>query len=693
MVGGDARFLRLGDKICLSGMAWHPTGAKNPGDIDQAFRLRCRRILIQMTVPFPKSIKTVREKERFPIRRFFERIRLGAEKRFDAALKSENAPLASAMILGIRSGIGHETTEEFRQTGTAHLLAISGLHVALVSIFFFFFLRFFRLTRRLTAILLAIGILFYIMMTDLRPSAIRAAVLVWILCGALFFRRSAICVNSFAVSAVIILLLNPSDLFQTGVHLSFIATGVFLWLNPPFVHPVANQGPVPVGDETKPERKILRMMRILRWRFPILYGILLAGANQTRRIFQLLIVTFAINLVLLPILLRQLNIVAPISLLINPIIWLPMECFLIFGLILLTVGPAFPILGSVASTGADVSLDVFRFLLRTAHDVPGGSFQMTGPTLWWTVVFYLPLFFWTLFPVIRPKKRFLFLFALLWVGVGFGVSLWGHVRTRNADRMEIDVLSVGHGGATLIHFPDRRTVLYDCGSFSTPESVCRKVTKDLFSHGKTRINLLILSHADADHYNGVTRLIETVPVERVVVSSAMFDKKNEGVERLREELDKRGIPIVAARAEMTLGEIGFGCLRVFHPDESTAKGGSSNAASLVVGLEHLGRRVLFPGDLDAAGAPFLKGLPIHFDLILAPHHGGKSDNYEEVLNWTTPRVIVISGGLFQRYPKSEADLRRRGFIVLNTFDRGAVRIRIQKGTDASETLGVMTVAP
>ncbi len=695
MTGGDRRDLKLGDKIRLRGLAWHPTGARNPGDYNQAFQLRSRRTLIQITANRPEMIEILIPKARYPIRRWIEGIRLDAHRRFAEALQPENATLASAMVLGIRSGIDDEMREEFRETGTSHLLAISGLHVALVTMFFLFILRLFRLSRRPTAILLASMILLYLMMTDRRPATIRAAVLIWVLCGGLFFKRAPLNVNSLAASGIIVLLLNPSDLFQTGVHLSFLATGVFLWFRPGWNPAVLLPVKVRVRwKKTTPSRWVLW----LRLSHPIFYGFLIFLREQGKKLLRLLLISLTIFLVLLPIISRKLHLVAPVSILINPIIWIPLQFSLVFSFLLWGLGSIFPFLDHFLATGADLSFNLFRGMMGMASHLPGGAWNLTGPPLWWTVGFYLPLIFWTLFPSTRPSGRTFRRLLVLWIGIGVIVSLGAWGVALKTEALQVDILSVGHGGAMAIHYPDQRTVLYDCGTFSTPRSVARKVTNDLFAHGKTKVDLLILSHADADHYNGVVPLIESIPVGGVVVSPVMFSNDKQGATELKKALLDHQIPIYVKQGGETLEDLGFPSLRVFHPFPSpTDSATGANANSLTVGLEHLGRRVLFPGDLDAADPPFLHLSPIHFDLIVSPHHGGKSVGYEDLLRWTTPRVIVISGGLFQRYPETERQLRDRGYVVLNTFDHGAVRVRIQKPfwgkSHDPDGLGEMTILP
>ena len=680
-LSGDWRRLRIGDHFLASGILYHPSGPKNPDDYDTAFQLRAERTLLHLNVSYSESVQILATKTHRPIRRFFETLRRRTQATFERNLSDRSAALASAMILGIRSELDDDAKGLFRETGTAHLLAISGAHIALVTGFFFLIFRLLGFSGRTTAAGLAFCALFYLMMTDLRPSAIRAVSLVLVLCGGMFLRRRAVNLNSLCAAAIFLLLLNPMNLFQPGALLSFLATGVFLWL------PARSD-----TQRTSEQSPLLRRFAAIRLRRPGWARLLMVSVRAAGRFKTLAIVSLAIWIVVLPLVLRLSNVMAPVAIVINPLTWFPMACSLISGIFLALSAAILPPLEPLFGHLCDFCFTCFEYLLILARSAPYGHFQIGGPAAWWCAIFYGALIFWTLFPSLRPRKRFLLTAALVWTAVGIGVSVFEHRSDLRHERLRVDILSVGHGGAILIHFPDRRTVLYDCGSFSGGESVARRTGRVLFARGKTRIDLMIFSHADADHFNGFFELAETFPIGAVAISPTMFDKSGRLVESLRRELDERNIPIHRVSAGESLAPLGFSELSVLHPNRSNHSG-DSNASSLVISLEHLGRRILLSGDLDSKQADFLQTPARHYDLILAPHHGGKSDNYRDLLHWATPRAVVISGGKFLRSEESEKSLRREGFIVWNTFEHGAAKIEIDRAPKPNGSLGRLRLLP
>ena len=160
----------------------------------------------------------------------------------------------------------------------------------------------------------------------------------------------------------------------------------------------------------------------------------------------------------------------------------------------------------------------------------------------------------------------------------------------------------------------------------------------------------------------------------------MFVKPSKELSELQEKIARKGIPIEVVSAGDSLAPFGFPEMNVLHPplDEAERSDAESNANSLVVCLEHLGRRVMLPGDLDSENVKFLSWEPIKFDVVLAPHHGGASQNAEELLKWARPKTIVISGGAFTRNYESEEELRDLGYEVFHTQDDGCVRIDVSR---------------
>ncbi|MBR4834437.1 MAG: ComEC/Rec2 family competence protein, partial [Thermoguttaceae bacterium] len=232
-VDGDATFLQIGDAIRVSGKLSRPAKIGNPGEYDRRYSLRARRILTRLAVGGPSDVELLPESEprswAIQVARALESVRLRAARTLTDELSPKNAAVASGMTFGFRNGIDDETNETFRATGTIHLLSISGLHVSLVAAAFCVLLRWTGVSARWVSVATVGFVLVYLGLTDMRTPVLRATLLIAILCGGVILRRRVVSLNALATAAIALLFWNPCELFQLGAQLSFLATGVFLW--------------------------------------------------------------------------------------------------------------------------------------------------------------------------------------------------------------------------------------------------------------------------------------------------------------------------------------------------------------------------------------------------------------------------------------------------------------------------------
>ena len=687
---GDYTSYRIGDAVRVVGKISHIKSPDNPGQFDRAFRARASRILVQMNgAAFQKAERTA-SMPRYRIRRRIETVRLAARDLFARRLSPKNSAVASAVILGLRSELDEETVEMFRQTGTAHLISVSGLHVSLVALFLFLVIRTAAIPVWAKAVFPAAAILGYVLLAGAQPPAVRAAVLFWVLCLSALFRRKTSLLNSFAASALILLLANPSNLFLPGVHFSFLATGVFLWfLAPESGLPRSRRKPVFI-------LRLQARIRLIHLQYrnrPFAAVLFQAAERLGSVLLKIAAASLVIELVLMPAILTHIHMCTPLSFLINPIVWIPFEAALVSALLLLLFGWV-PLLGGFFAHFANGAFSFLETLLGLSRQVPFSWMKLPGPSVWWTAGFYLPLLFWTLFPSRRPRLRVILLFAGIWLAVGLAASGIGHLRIRSRGRIDVEILSVGHGGANLILFPEK-TALFDCGTMGEGSWAGNIVQGALFASGRKTIDLLLLSHADSDHYNGVAELLKSVRVKRVAVPPNFFQDESPLLAELRAELEKRSIPIVPVGKGDNLAPCGFAELTILHPEKDTHDD-NGNASSLVLALEAHGRRVLLTGDLDTEPLPaFLTAPSEPYDLVTLPHHGGYSRCTEPLIKGAAARWAVASEVPGRISEKTESVWKswNPNLLFLCTGDSGAVIARIEKKKGESEGKGPFTLKP
>ena len=717
-IGGDARFLHVGDVIRAPGRFSRPKAPDNPGDFDRRFYYRAQRTLTAFYVENSEQISLldVKPSLKYRLLRRFESVRLSAVNVLHRELSGRNASVAVGMTFGFRNDVDDETNESFRRTGTIHLLAISGLHVALVIGAFVFLLRRFGVPTFLISILTIALVIFYLELTEIRTPIVRASFLTIVYCVGVLIHRRGVMLNTLVAAAIGLLFWNPCELFQMGAQLSFLATGVFLWLDPQSIYDKSLS-----NDERWRAVKERRRQKLSRQQsqkqpktaqdlsiFDRFVGLHLKPLTlrfgkwfweKFRALFK---VGLIIWLVGAPLILRSTNLFTPIAIIANPLIWIPATFSLLSAFILAFVGVAaewsstcFGWLVPFLSLICNAFFDVFLRTLDSMASSRWGAVHVPTPSSWALWIFYAPLIWGTLFPHKRPSRAILASLVMLLASAVIITHLCNTIQNARSQRLQLSVFSVGHGLAILGILPDGRTFLYDCGSMTNPDRAAEIVAKNLWDAGKRQIDLAIISHADFDHYGGFEHLMKLVSIKRVCVSPSMFKKETKKLNELHDLLLKNGVRIDEVVGKSDLSRLGFSEFVVLHPtleEDGNPFSEETNANSIVLSLTFLGRRFLFPGDLDTDEASFLGTPPEKYDLVLAPHHGGKTVNFRDFYDWSNPEWVVISGGSFLRSPTSEKTLRDEGRYVVHTNDEGAVQVTVERdeGTRSSG-VGKMTI--
>jgi competence protein ComEC len=260
-----------------------------------------------------------------------------------------------------------------------------------------------------------------------------------------------------------------------------------------------------------------------------------------------------------------------------------------------------------------------------------------------------------------------------WIAVGFLVSLAGH----DADTLQCTFVSMGHGSATVVELPSGQTLLCDAGRMGSPHRAAQSIAGYLWSRGITHLDAVVLSHADIDHYNGMTELLEKISVGLVYVSPRMFDEEKSSLKILKAALDSHRTPCKELWTGQSLPG-GENCrIEVLHPPRHGLIG-NNNANSIVLSIDYRGRRILLPGDLESPGLnDLLSEDPLPCTVLLAPHHGSRQSNSPALAAWCKPHWVVLSGDGRWSTPETAATYRAVGGEILHTHRDGAITFTFQ----------------
>jgi competence protein ComEC len=606
-------------------------------------------------------------------------IRGWGQRQLQDKLSENYAPVASALLLGEGSALGVEGWEKYARTGVIHVLVISGQQLMILAAFIWGVLRAVGIRRRRIAWFVGLFLLGYAIMTGGRPPAMRAAVIMGACCLAVYFRRPILSANSLALAWIVVALLNPTDIFSIGCQLSFLAVAILHWGTSRWFQ--GNPDPLQrLIEESRPP-----WLRACRW--------------VGKRILESYAITGVILLFQAPLVASHNHLISPIALIIGPPVLFLASVALISGFLLLLSCIIMMPLTPLLAWATQSSLAACERIVDWSDRLSWGHWYVGDVPAWWLWVFYAALLAVLTQQPLWQRRRMGAVAGLGWLCVGLvstmplltGSSPLRASHFESADEeLRCTFLAVGHGGCTVLEFPDGRTVLYDSGAMEGPDVTRRQIAPFLWNRGIRRIDEIILSHADLDHFNGLPALLDRFAVGQITSTPSFADKSTPGVRETLTAIDRHGIPlrVVQSGEWLSAGDVE---LEVLHPPEKGPEG-RENFRSLVLVVRHTGHAFMLTGDLEGPGLSRVVDLPPrHVDVLMAPHHGSRAGDHVELMNRTKlalltgPWIIVSCQGLPLSSPTKPNPYAASSAQYLGTWPHGAITIRSRPGQLEVET--------
>ncbi len=662
--------LHAGDEIDVRGQLLGIDPPANPGEFDTRLYWADRGVHAVVRVKQEgEAITLLRTGWHLSPNGWMGRIREAGHRLLDERLADHAGArgLARALLLGEGAPMTPDEWAKYVRTGVIHVLAISGQHLVVVAAFLWIIARLFRIRPRSAAVFVTLILIGYALLTGGRPPAMRSAVGAAVLCGGILLRRPILPANLLSAAWLVVVLLQPGDAFDTGNQLSFTCVAILAWIIPVVLARPNDEMERLIDSTRSPVQKFLR------W------------AGGLFRDSYLL--TGVIWLAILPLVACHTGLIAPAGLLLGPPLGFLTSVALLFGFALLLVGGwagplAVPLVHVVAWCLLACEWLVDRADAVNLH-LPIGVFP------WWLATLS-SVGLWLLFvePRLRLSRRWLLPAGLAWLCLAL-VAMPG---ARATGELRCTFLAVGHGSCVVLILPDGRVVLHDAGSLRGPDVASRIIAPYLWSQGVRRIDDVILSHADLDHFNGLAGLLERFPVGRVLLSESFARKDNRPVRATLDLCERHGVPVVTVRRGDRL-DLDAAQLTVLHPPPDFG-GANENARSVVVEVRHAGNTILLTGDLEGEGlAELLRQSPRPADVMQAPHHGSHRLDVRPLLQWATPGLVVSGQGPSRRVGGGPTLYEEQGVPLWTTHDHGAVTLTSRAGSLSAQTFSTRLVRP
>ncbi|RQX80017.1 DNA internalization-related competence protein ComEC/Rec2 [Burkholderia anthina] len=594
------------------------------------------------------------------------RARIGEVLGTDAAHRG----IVAALAIGDQSGIGDDDWRVLRNTGTSHLVAISGLHVGLVGAIagWLVSLVWRRVRWRARAATLVLPAPYAAALAALAAAAGYAALAGfnvpaqrawWMIAGGGIAYLAGRSVPTSAVLCAAlggVLLADPWAVLSAGFWLSFGAVAVILlavagWRA---VRELDENDGIDENDETGAESRTADLRRRLReW-----------ATRCRRRIAEATRVQYAVTIGLAPLTaawFAQVSLSGPFG---NAFA-IPWVSSVVTPVVLAGIALPAPF-DAGAFMLAHAALAPMMTLLGHLADWPAGVLWLRMPE-WPVLALACVGVAWALMPRGWPLR---WAAPLTWLPLVAPAP-----DAPPAGGFRLTVLDVGQGAAVLVETA-RRTLLFDAGpGAESTHAGTRIVAPALRARGIAAIDSLVLSHADADHAGGASAVYAATDVRQLLAGIAPRH-------RLWREAQAAGVADrlpCAAGQRWTWDGVVFTML--WPPDGVGT--GSSNGQSCVLRIDAGGTSALLTGDIEAAAerrlvADARDALPAQ--ILVVPHHGSRTSSVEPFLDSVGPRVAVFPVGYRNRFGHPHrtvlARYEARGIPLPRTDRDGAVRFDV-----------------
>jgi len=539
-------------------------------------------------------------------------------------IQEENSSVLKALVLGERGQIDTQRWQVLSQTGTNHLLAISGLHVGIVSGFAYFIMLFLwkrkeelclRVAAHRIAALIAILIaIFYAMLAGFSIPTQRAMIMATVVFLSIYSMQSIRVWNILSIALMCVLVIDPFSVLSPGFWLSFVAVAIILF------------------TIKSKSTKYVKWVGMIRMQLILSLGL-----------FPLTLLFF-----------QQASIISPVA----NIFAIPWISFLVVPMSL--IGSLFLLLNETLGNWllgiADHLLEIFWVVLEFLHSLPFATWYHAVPN--WTIIPACVGILLLLSPKGFPGK--ILSIALL------SPLLFAQQTKTHENELRVNVLDVGQGLAVVLEAGDK-VLLYDTGpkfsnSFNAGGAV---IVPYLRQRGIRQIDTLVVSHGDSDHSGGLSGVLSNLQVEHLI-SSNIEDYKHPKKDLCNSEL------------EWYWRSVRF---KFLHPTNELIEKGrlSSNNSSCVLLVEHSAGKILLTGDIEKSVERKLikkQTNSLDIDVLIAPHHGSNSSSTKAFIEATSPDYVVFAAGYRNPYgfPDEKVISRYKEFCsdLVNTATRGMI---------------------
>jgi len=670
---------KIGNSILLNGTLSPLSHARNPGQFDEYTYYKTKNISFKL---YPKQV-TLYSDEFSPLSHAFYKCRQWLSDQMLTILPEKEAGVMSAILFGDKSMLPEDVSDLYQQGGISHMMSVSGLHISLLGYAIYKLLSKCRLSIQVSIFLSIVFLLCYGALTGYSVSTKRAVIMFTLSIGAVIFGKTYDILSSLSLSALIILIQQPRELFSAGFLLSYGAVlGIVL------IYP-----------------KLCNLSESI-------------SNKKTKKIIEASFLSISTQIMTLPLLAYFFYEIPLYSVVVN-LILVPFSAFLLVS-------------SSIACFLSFFSIKVARWIIGASYYILNGYEFICGVNLklpyhyilvgkipiYQIILYYVILFtVFTSIPIIRDRRsvvsdvsecsnqkskkiKIIYLQYFLLILLVPLLILW------KGKELKITCLDVSQGDGIVVE-KEGITCLIDCGSSDIKEVGKYRLIPFLKSKAIGAIEYAFISHSDYDHLSGIYEILDSMPrlkdgnfqrsyTGKIVIRNLILPKiptYDESFQKLISLANEKGVKIhfFSTGDELKWNGVTLRCL---HPSNNYVTT-SNNAHSLVLYLNYGDFQGIFTGDVSQDGEiavlseiKKIRELGMinseeFIEFLKVAHHGSNTSSTEEFLDGINPIYSVISAGKNNRYhhphPLVCTRFHNRNLSYDLTMDLGAIEV-ITDGT-------------
>ena len=654
--------MQYGDEIEATLRAGRLPPPGNPGEDDVRLLLDRSGISGVAEVRSAEGVRRTGENHGLPgLRQVFalRRSMLGFLKK---RMPGDDGRIIRCLVLGDQDAPTQPQRRAFRETGTMHFLAISGLHVALLAACCWWTLGAFGVGLRATSVVVFLVALTFALLSGFQHGVQRSVIMCGVWCGAYLLSRKMDFPSGMALAFILILLIRPADLYSIGLQLSFAAV-IGMWL---FARPLEY---AIFGSPFDPLKR-LEMPEGRSW----------PDYLRRSRFKSIACAMVVVWLTTAPLLAQRFGTFTPIAPIANTLLLPLLPVAVVAGL-------AGAFLGLFSAVAAQPLLWIAGGCAHALEWACGAAARLPGvcvylpPPGWAMILLCGAVFAAIAYRVVLRLTRARVVALMLLPAFAYLLFVWPQSSVRH---LRVDAISVGHGNCILTRFPDGRSLLFDAGSAGRSGDIAERViVPALWSLGVRRLDLLVLSHGDADHFNGAEELARRMHVGGVAVTK-YFDVKP-GPKRLIKSFSDARVPVTRfSEGDRVAGFAGAEVVALWPPPSVPKLKWTDNELCAVIRVRTPEGVILLSGDFGHGSAgPLIRRNPdLAADVLQVPHHGSADPDAAQLAEAVRPAVAIIPGG---RDARAAPIYARTSKNLFATDDCGMISVELNRGEPRIET--------